>query len=147
MSLKQPVTKMSKSHEDPRSRILISDSAEEIKAKIKLALTDSISGISYDPSTRPGVSNLLSIVSYLDKEQRSCERLAASYENLTMRQFKDEVFAAVDRELSGIRERYDRLMQSDGGEALDAIARQGAVTANREARGIMTRVRKAIGLY
>ena len=147
MSLKQPMLKMSKSHGDPRSRILISDSLEDIEMKIRLALTDSISGISYDPVARPGVSNLLSIMSHLDEEQRSCEDLAETYKGLTLRQFKDQASQTIDKGLSEIRDRYIRLMQSSEASALDAIARQGAVTANMEAGATMVDVRKAMGLH
>lgn len=137
---------MSKSHEDPRSRILISDNAEDIGTKIKLALTDSTLGISYDPANRPGVSNLLSIMSYLDREQRSCEELAVSYQALTMRQFKDLVTESIEKGLSEIRDTYHGLMRNGGDGALDSIAQKGALIANREANATMANVRKAIGL-
>ncbi|KAL8795996.1 MAG: hypothetical protein Q9195_001572 [Heterodermia aff. obscurata] len=147
MSLKQPMLKMSKSHADPRSRILISDSQEDIAMKIRLAMTDSISGVSYDPVSRPGVSNLLSIMSHLDEEERSCEELAEACKGLTLRQFKDKASEAIDKGVSEIRDRYIRLMQSSGATALDAIARQGAATANREAGATMVDVRRAMGLH
>lgn len=146
MSLKQPTLKMSKSHEDPRSRILISDNAEDIRMKIRLALTDSTLGISYDPLNRPGVSNLLSIMSFLDKERRSCEELAVSYQDLTMRQFKDAVTESIERGLYEIRDTYQGLMRSSGDGALDSIAQKGALIANKEANATMANVRKAIGL-
>ena len=147
MSLKQPRLKMSKSHEDPRSRILISDSLEDIEMKIRLALTDSMSGVSYDPVSRPGVSNLLSIMSHLDEKDRSGEDLAEAYKGLTLRQFKDQASQTIDKGLSEIRGKYIHLMQSSGASALDAIARQGAVTANREAGATMVDVRRAMGLH
>ena len=146
MSLKHPTTKMSKSHEDPRSRILISDSTEEIKTKVRLAMTDSILGISYEPATRPGVSNLLSIMGYLDEEKRSPSDLATTYKTLTIRQFKEEVCKSVEMEISKIRDTYNRLMRSDKREFLDDTARKGAIIANKEADGTMAHVRKAIGL-
>lgn len=146
MSLKQPTLKMSKSHEDPRSRILISDNAEDIRAKIRLALTDSTLGISYDPLHRPGVSNLLSILSYLDRERRSCEELAVLYQDLTMRQFKDVVTESIESCVSEIRDTYCVLMRRSGDDALDSIAQKGGLIANREANATMADVRKAIGL-
>ena len=59
MSLKEPLLKMSKSHADPRSRILVNDDHQTISEKLRFALTDSMARISYDPINRPGVSNLL----------------------------------------------------------------------------------------
>ena len=146
MSLKQPNMKMSKSHDDPRSRILISDKPEEIKTKIRLAMTDSLPGVSYEPSTRPGVSNLVSIMSFLDKENRSCEELASLHKNLNMRQFKDEICKSIDTAISGIRDKYESLVQGGGQQSLDDIARQGAMIANQEAQATMANVKEAVGL-
>ena len=39
------------------------DSPDEIVKKIRKAQTDSIAGIAYDKTNRPGVSNLMSILS------------------------------------------------------------------------------------
>ena len=44
----EPTKKMSKSDPKPKSRIMITDSKEQIHAKLKTALTDSIEGVSYD---------------------------------------------------------------------------------------------------
>ena len=79
MSLKAPHLKISKPHQDPRSRIYINDGAQVIEDKIGHALTDSINGVSYDPANRPGVSNLLEITSYFYYQPRTAEELARSY--------------------------------------------------------------------
>ncbi|KAI9661668.1 MAG: Tryptophan--tRNA ligase, mitochondrial [Bathelium mastoideum] len=85
MSLTEPHLKMSKSHANPKSRILITDGCEEIEKKIKGALTDSVSGISYDLVERPGVSNLLDIMFHLqdDNKQASLEELVKDCVELT----------------------------------------------------------------
>ncbi|KAF8319437.1 Nucleotidylyl transferase [Clavulina sp. PMI_390] len=62
LSLRDPIQKMSKSAKDPKSRILLSDSRDEIARKIRKAVTDSETTISYDPIHRPGISNLLRIL-------------------------------------------------------------------------------------
>ncbi|RQM06458.1 hypothetical protein DH86_00002299, partial [Scytalidium sp. 3C] len=71
MSLQDPQQKMSKSHADVRSRILITDTPEDIHRKIMAALTDSTNSVSYEPETRPGVANLLHLLSYFDGDQRT----------------------------------------------------------------------------
>lgn len=86
-------------------------------------------------------------MSHLDEEERSCEELAEIYKSLTLRQFKDQASQTIDKGLSEIRNRYIRLMQSSEASALDAIARRGAVTANKEAGATMGDVRKAMGLH
>lgn len=62
---------MSKSAANPNSRILLSDSTDEIALKIRKAVTDSDTHITYDPIKRPGVSNLLRIL-------LACRRLTAA---------------------------------------------------------------------
>jgi tryptophanyl-tRNA synthetase len=65
MSLTDPSKKMSKSDPNPRSKINLTDSADDIRQKITKAKTDSIMGITWDPTQRPEVANLLQIFSAL----------------------------------------------------------------------------------
>lgn len=64
MSLQDPTKKMSKS--DPEETFIsLLDDADTIRRKIKRAVTDSDGEIRFDPENKPGVSNLLSIMSAL----------------------------------------------------------------------------------
>lgn len=146
MSLKEPNLKMSKSHEDPRSRILITDSPEDVHKKISLALTDSTSGLSYDPVGRPGVANLLEIMKHLDEHGRSCDELALDFSTLNMRNFKQKVADKISESLSGIRSRYDQFIDIDNGRYLDHVAASGANKALISAGETMNLVRDTIGL-
>ncbi len=146
MSLKEPKMKMSKSHADPRSIIRISDSTHDIATKIRLAVTDSLAGISYQPEERPGVSNLLAIMSYLDDPGRSCEELADLHHEKSMRKFKDEVIRTTNHALAGIRERYNHLLEDAQSEYLDNVAKEGAVKARDMAEHTMSNVRRVVGL-
>lgn len=56
---------MSKSDSDPKSRIELLDRPEEILRKMKKAVTDCTSAVTYDPEARPGVSNLIAIHSLM----------------------------------------------------------------------------------
>ncbi|GAO20075.1 uncharacterized protein UV8b_03793 [Ustilaginoidea virens] len=145
MSLSDPTSKMSKSHELGRSRILITDTPEDIRTKISMALTDSIPGISFDPAARPGVSNLLNILSAFDPEKRNPEQLAQVYGAADTRSFKDTVSNAVIAGLQGITGRYNELM---GAESLylDHVAAEGARRARQSADETMCIVRAATGL-
>lgn len=146
MSLKEPRLKMSKSHEDSRSRIQINDSPEIIGDKIRLALTDSITGVSYDPECRPGVSNLLSIMSYLDEQGRTAVELAQACSSMNMRQFKAAVTSAISDSLASTRDKYNRIMSKDETHYLDDIAMEGSNKARRQADKTMAAVRQVIGL-
>lgn len=64
-SLRNPNKKMSKSINDPAGTILLSDSADEAAKKIMSATTDSFGEIKFNFKERPGISNLLQILSLL----------------------------------------------------------------------------------
>jgi tryptophanyl-tRNA synthetase len=145
MSLKEPQLKMSKSHADPKSRILITDTEDDIKTKIKEALTDSELGITYDPRGRPGVSNLLEILKHTTQSSSSCEELADDLSSLTMRQLKDHVSQAVVKCLSGIRESYVELMLPSN-KRISLARTIGRVVASGRAGNTMKLVRGHVGL-
>ena len=67
MSLQEPDKKMSKSDVGDGSVFLL-DEPDTIRRKIKRAVTDSETEIRFDPENKPGVSNLLSIISALSGE-------------------------------------------------------------------------------
>ncbi|GJN75095.1 tryptophan--tRNA ligase, mitochondrial [Purpureocillium lilacinum] len=145
MSLTDPTSKMSKSHKSERSRILITDTPDEIRAKISSALTDSHAGISYDMATRPGISNLLDILSIFDAQQRTPAELANAYSQTHPREFKGMVADSVTQGLHGIRSRFLELLDSDS-TYLDYVEAQGARKARENAEETMELVRSAVGL-
>lgn len=57
--LQNPEKKMSKSTKSENSKIMLSDTPEQVKKKIMSATTDSIGKISFDMFNQPGISNLL----------------------------------------------------------------------------------------
>ncbi|KAK0384774.1 hypothetical protein NLU13_7252 [Sarocladium strictum] len=144
MSLTDPTSKMSKSAKAEKSRILITDSPMEIKSKISSALTDSISGITYEPASRPGIANLLDILSIFDHQQRTAADLATAYATSSPKQLKSMVSEAVIEGLQGIRERYRELLDVNDGH-LDRVAEYGAEKARRSAAETMDLVRTAVG--
>lgn len=146
MSLQEPHLKMSKSHADPRSRILITDTPEVIYKKLMAALTDSTNSISYDPENRPGVSNLLELLSHFDAGGRDAQELADVYGDLGLGQFKKVVATAISESLAGVRDKYHQVLNQDGGAYLDHVEREGARKARESANATMAIVREAVGL-
>ncbi|OCK82827.1 tryptophanyl-tRNA synthetase [Lepidopterella palustris CBS 459.81] len=146
MSLTRPHLKMSKSHEDPKSRILITDSRDQIAKKVNSALTDTIPGVTYDPVNRPGVSNLVDILFHVDESAApNSEALALDLKDLSMRALKEKVSDAVDRQLSVVRERYEEAMQEGNAQYLADIGEDGARRASASAEATMKLVRDAVG--
>lgn len=147
MSLSKPTAKMSKSDPSPMSQILITDDAQQIRKKFSRALTDSQTDIvSYDRAGRPGVSNLLEILSIL--ECRTPTETAAQFDGMQhpFKLLKERTADAVTKELAGVGDRYRELMTKNDGEALDGIEALGAEKARKNADLTMRRVKDAVGL-
>jgi tryptophanyl-tRNA synthetase len=143
MSLKEPTLKMSKSHADGRSRIVLTDSREVIFKKINAALTDSELTITYDPVRRPGVANLIEILSHFDG--RSCDEIAMEYRSASLRALKEHLAITLSDRLEGIREKYLSLV-GDQTDYLDSMAEQGCKAARANAALTMEQVKVAMGL-
>ncbi|KAK6606946.1 tryptophanyl-tRNA synthetase [Botrytis cinerea] len=118
MSLQSPTQKMSKSHPSPISRILLADSPDTITKKISSALTDSQNAVSYSPSERPGVSNLLTLWSSFDTQnpKRTPAQIAeeCKAKKFTLGDLKRETANAVNTGLEPIRKNYERLLGMKG---------------------------------
>ncbi|PNS18502.1 tryptophan-tRNA ligase [Sphaceloma murrayae] len=146
MAMDRPMLKMSKSHPNPKSRIHLTDSQEELERKIRVALTDSIDGISYDPATRPGVSNLIDIAFHLDPSGTgSPQEFTEQFKGMSLKVFKGRIAQIVNTNLRPIRERYLELEGSEG-RYIDDATDQGARNARESADATMQLVREAVGL-
>ena len=146
MSLKVPHLKMSKSHESPQSRVLITDAPDVIREKVKHALTDSMDGISYDPVKRPGVSNLINILRHIRFGDPSPEEIVAEYGRASMKAFKNLVAEAIIDELDSFRARYQELKDPGSVQSLDEIIAEGIHKAQVNADKTLIAIRDAIGL-
>jgi tryptophanyl-tRNA synthetase len=146
MSLKEPHIKMSKSHQDARSRIHINDNHQVVSDKVRLALTDCMPGVSCDPVNRPGVSNLLGIMSSLDSKRRTAEEIAEVCNAMSMREFKIEVARTISEGLATVRDKYNGLIHPNGAQYLDQVAEEGSMKAQKLAAKTINSVRQATGL-
>lgn len=133
---------MSKSAPDIRSRILLTDTPTQIQSKIQSAVTDTISGITYDPTNRPGTSNLLTILAACTDEQ--VDTIAKRYENQNHRALKKDVTEAVIELLRKPQEEFERLREER--VYLVQVADEGASKAKELSNETMRHVRDRIGL-
>ena len=142
MSLTEPLRKMSKS--DPEdSFIALTDKPEEISRKFKRAVTDSDAEIRFDPENKPGVSNLLSILSTLSGE--SMDALVARLAGQGYGKLKEETAQATVEAMKPIQARFQQLMGDRQylAETLKENAQRAQVLALRTLR----KVYKKLGLY
>jgi len=140
MSLTDPTSKMSKSDPDTNSAIYLTDSDTDITKKLKRAVTDSGSEITFDDS-KPGVKNLLSIQSALTG--RTPEELVAAYVGKQYGHLKMDTAQIVVETLSPIRKRADDLMQDPA--HLGAILKKGAENARIRAQKTLRVVYERLG--
>ena len=142
MSLTDPTRKMSKSDAED-SYVAILDAPDVIRRKFKRAVTDSDAVIRYDPENKPGVSNLLSILSAVKgtTPQEEAQALAGQgYGAL-----KEATAQAVIDTLSPIQARYQELIKDK--EYINRVLQEGAEKAHAIAFRTLRKVYKKIGLY
>ncbi|KAG6330035.1 hypothetical protein ID866_9055 [Astraeus odoratus] len=142
LSLRDPTSKMSKSSPDTASRILLTDTALQIKSKIRAAVTDSIPGITYDPVSRPGTSNLLTILAACTESD--VLDVAKLYENKGHGQLKNDVADAIEEQLRGPRSEFEKLRPEKA--YLDEVARRGASRAVEYSSATLKEIKRCIGL-
>jgi tryptophanyl-tRNA synthetase len=120
MDLQEPERKMSTTAGTPQGTLLILDNPETIRKKLKSAVTDSGTDVRYEPEEKPGISNLLEIMSVATGEP--IPELEARYDSGGYGQFKADVAEAVVELLDPIRTRYEEL-RADEPELRDLLAR------------------------
>lgn len=140
MSLSDPTKKMSKS--DPKGDIYLSDSLEVMRKKIMSAVTDTGHEVKYDEENKPGISNLMTIMSSLTN--KTYEEIEKEFEGKGYGDFKRAVADAVINEMKPFKERYEEIIQSG---IVDKVLEEGAKKAYEVSKQTLTRVQKAIGLY
>jgi tryptophanyl-tRNA synthetase len=140
MSLADPTAKMSKSDANEKSYVLILDPPDTVRKKIRSAVTDSDPEVRYDPEAKPGISNLLEIMSGCTGS--SIDELVDEYSTGGYGKFKDAVADAVIAELAPVRSAYRNLDDAE----VARIMRRGALDARTKAEGYQQLVREATGL-
>ena len=142
MSLRNPLQKMSKSDNQDMTRINLPDSPDQIRNKIRKAVTDSTGQVTFDPKERPGVSNLLSIYSALTglKPDEICTRL----EGKQTVDLKNELAEVIINELAPIRQEINRLQGSR--DYVLQVLRDGGDRARELAQPSLQEVKEVLGI-
>jgi tryptophanyl-tRNA synthetase len=142
MDLQEPTNKMSKSTSSEKGVVYLLDDPKRIAKKIKSAVTDSATDVRYDREAKPGVSNLLEILSAATG--RGIEELAAEHDGHGYGRFKTVVAEAVVELLRPIQARHAELA-ADPGE-IARILDEGAHRARSIAADTLQRAKDAMGL-
>lgn len=144
LSLASPAKKMSKSDSNQDSVIYLNDEPEIIGKKIRKAVTDSTSDyFNYDPVNRPGVSNLMNIVSgVLRRPIEDVEKEIQQFNNF--KDFKSYVTEVIVEELKEPRTLFKRYMNEP--EYLEKVVKEGTEDAASIADKNIKEIMKVMGL-
>ena len=139
MSLQEPTKKMSKS--DPEETyVALLDEPDVIRRKIKRAVTDSDGEIRYDPENKPGVSNLLSILSALGagSMESLCQEMAGKGYGELKNRTADCVIAA----LEPLQREYKRIIADKAylQNLINTNAEKAAYRANKTLRKVQKKI-------
>lgn len=143
-SLRDPGKKMSKSDKDPMSRIELSDDAKQVELKLRKAVTDCESLVSYEPERRPGVSTLVEIeAACTSREPDECveECLLRSEDTGA---YKRHVAGVLNKHLQPIRVEYEKLVGDR--VYLRRVLDEGARRASDIAEANYRAVRNLVGM-
>ena len=140
MDLQDPTSKMSKSATSDSGLVYLLDDNASISKKFKRAVTDSDGEVKYDVANKPGVSNLLDILSA--STGKSVEELASQYSQYGA--LKSDTGDAVIAVVEPIRTRFQELMQDKG--ELTRLLSIGNERARNVAAVTLQRAHSAIGL-
>lgn len=140
MSLQEPTRKMSKSDPD-EAFISLLDDADTVRRKLRRAVTDSDGEIRFDPESKPGVSNLLSIMSALGAG--SMEEIAQELQGQGYGALKTRTADCVIAALEPLQAEYKRLIADKA--YLQGMLDENAKTASYLANKTLRKVQKKVG--
>jgi tryptophanyl-tRNA synthetase len=127
MDLQQPTSKMSTTMSSEQGAVYIADSPDAIRKKFKTAVTDSEREIRYDPAAKPGVSNLLEIMSVATGDP--IDALEQRFAGAGYGDLKEAVGESVVALLSPIQARFEALRADE--RELQRLLAVGAEKARR----------------
>ena len=140
MDLQHPENKMSKSVNSPLGTVLMLDGPDEIRRKVKRAVTDTDGEVRYDPAAKPGLSNLLELLAAATGS--TPKEVAGSYQRYG--DLKVDVAEALVELLRPVRERREALAADP--DAVTSLLATGADKAREVASATYRRAASAIGL-
>jgi tryptophanyl-tRNA synthetase len=126
MDLQEPTKKMSKSFGTDQGKILLLDEPDAVARKIKRAVADSGREVRHDPESKPGISNLIELVTVATGE--TIPEVEARFDGQGYGAFKEAVGEALVALLAPIQARY-RELRADPAE-LGRLLAHGARKAH-----------------
>jgi tryptophanyl-tRNA synthetase len=140
-SLTEPEKKMSKSSENERSKISLSDDPKHAAKKIMSATTDSEGVIRFDMINQPGISNLMQIEALIN--DRDLQDVISDFAGQTMYgDLKKKVAGTVEHFLADFQEKVAQITD----EQVEEVLQKGETYANSVANAKLARIQRAVGV-
>jgi tryptophanyl-tRNA synthetase len=140
-NLQEPERLMSTTRGAPQGVVRMIDAPDEIRRKFKTAVTDSGTDVRHAPDEKPGISNLLEIMSVATGDP--VPDLEARYDGSGYGRFKEDVAEAVIELFAPIQRRYEEL-RGDEAELRSLLAR-GADKAREASAPTLERMYERMG--
>jgi tryptophanyl-tRNA synthetase len=141
MDLQEPENRMSTTRGTPQGTVRMLDEPDVIRKKFKSAVTDSGTDVRHDREEKPGITNLLEIMSVATGDP--IPELEARYDGGGYGRFKEDVGEAVVELFAPIQRRYEEL-RADEGELRRMLAR-GAEKARAESEPMLEQMYERMG--
>ncbi|MDD2786056.1 MAG: tryptophan--tRNA ligase [Patescibacteria group bacterium] len=142
MSLQKPDAKMSKSDESEMASIFLTDDNDTIRKKIMRAVTDSTTGVTFDPEKKPAVSNLMTIYHHMTGQ--TMKEIETAYEGKGYGDFKKGLAEAIITHMGPVRDKIEHYLSDP--TSLNKILDSGRDKAAAVAEAKMKVVRERMGL-
>jgi len=120
MDLQEPTKKMSTTGGTAQGTVGVLDPPEIVLKKFKSAVTDSATDVRHDRDEKPGISNLIEILSIVGGDE--IPAIESRYDGSGYGSFKQDVGEAVVAVLDPIRQRYEEL-RADEAELRSLLAK------------------------
>jgi tryptophanyl-tRNA synthetase len=141
MNLQEPNVKMSKSRGAESGTLLMLDPPEAVRKKVRGAVTDSGTDVRYDPDGKPGISNLIELMTVVTGD--TIQQVESRYDGSGYGTFKSDVADAIVELLEPIQARY-REVRGDPAE-LQRLLDLGAEKARAESAPTLARMYERMG--
>ena len=141
MGLENPLRKMSKSQASPGDTIRLLDTPDDVRRKIRHAVTGPGREVRFDES-QPGLFNLLQIYQLLTRESRTA--IEAHFAGQGYAALKSELAERIVSMLNPIQEKYREVRRNPS--YLEDVLAEGAARARAESSVVLAAVKRAVGL-
>lgn len=140
MDFQEPTRKMSKSVSSPLGTVYLLDDPADVEKKVMKAVTDTDGEVRYDPTAKPGLSNLLEIFAALTGDAPAV--VAARYERYG--DLKRDLADTLNAALAPMAQRYRELRAEEG--EIERVIDEGTQRASALAGEVYREAARAMGL-